>query len=185
MSKDNKILIAKVLSPFGIKGQVKLLVFSNEPLNLEKYPLFDQNNQKISVKFTNKNKTPVKFSNQNPIMIATINDAKYRDEAENLRKCEIYINKEDLDDLADNEYYYNDLIGLDVVNNENKEKIGKILNVLDYGAGPIVSLKFNKKPEKSLYQEEEFFAFKDEIFPEVDIANNKIFINLPEFVKVD
>ena len=37
-----KILFAKVNSVFGIKGDVKLIVFSDNPENIEKYSLFDE-----------------------------------------------------------------------------------------------------------------------------------------------
>lgn len=183
-NKDN-ILIAKVLKVFGIRGQVKLLVYSHQPQNIENYQLFDQNQEKVTVKFTNKNKTPVKFSNSNAIMIATVNDVKNRNDAELQKDLEIFVKKQDLLELENDEYYYHDLKGLDVINNENQEKIGVVTNVLDYGAGTIICVNFNKKPQKKLYQEEELFPFKNEFFPKVDIKNNKIFINLIDFVKID
>ncbi|MBL6664631.1 MAG: 16S rRNA processing protein RimM [Rickettsiales bacterium] len=184
MPSNKRILLAKVLSEFGIKGQVKIVVFSDEPLNLEKYELIDQNDNAIVVRYTNKNKTPVKYQNGNPVMIATLNGATTRDAAEAQRKTEIYIERDQLHAAAKNEYYYADLIGMDVIHHENGEKIGKINSIDDHGAGTIVLIEFDKKAIKPKYLKEEYFAFKDEFFPEVDIDNNKITINLPDFAEI-
>lgn len=184
MPKNEKILLAKVLSEFGIKGQVKIVVYSDEPLNLEKYNLIDQNGNEVFVRYTNKNKTPIKYQNGNPIMIATINGSTTRNTAELQRKIEIYILRENLKETQENEYYYSDLVNMDVINQENNEVIGTVNNVFDHGAGTILSVEFSKKAIKPLYLKEEYFAFKDEIFPKVDVQNNQITINLPDFAEV-
>ena len=51
---DKKILIAKLLSAHGIKGEIKILYFGDEIKNLEKYPLFDSQNQTYKIKIINK-----------------------------------------------------------------------------------------------------------------------------------
>lgn len=184
MTKNKKILLGKVLSEFGIKGQVKVVVYSDDPLNLEKYELTDQNDNPLKIRYTNKNKTPIKYQNGNPIMIATINDATTRNDAESQRKIEIYIERSKMQKEGDNEYYYVDLLGMDVITPESDEVIGKINNVFDNGAGTIISIEFDKKAIKPKYLKEEYFAFKDEIFPKVDVTNNKITINLPDFAEI-
>ena len=39
-----KILIAKINSAHGIKGDVNITIFSNDITNFEKYQLFDEQN---------------------------------------------------------------------------------------------------------------------------------------------
>jgi ribosomal 30S subunit maturation factor RimM len=48
MSK--KILIAKIISARGIKGEVKIMYFGDDVKNLEKYPIFDTKNNQIDIK---------------------------------------------------------------------------------------------------------------------------------------
>jgi len=184
MPKNNKILLGKVLSEHGIKGQVKIVVYSDDPLKLEQYDLVDQHDNPVKVKYTNNNKVPVKFHNGSPIMITTLNGAKDRNVAQTQRKIEIFVSREQLDDEEEGEYYYADLLGMDVINHEDGDKIGKVTNVLDHGGGTMLLIVFEQNPDKPLNLKEEFFTFKDEIFPEVDVANNRITIILPEVAEI-
>ena len=49
MSK--KILIAKIISARGIKGEVKIMYFGDDVKNLEKYQIFDSKNNPIILNF--------------------------------------------------------------------------------------------------------------------------------------
>ena len=184
MPQNNRILLAQVLSPHGIKGQVKIVAYSDDPLKLEKYDLVDQKDNPVKVKYTNNNKAPVKYHNGNPVMITTLNGAKNRNDAESQRKLEIFVSRDQLDDEEEGEFYYADLLGMDVINHEDGNKIGKVTNVLDHGGGTMLLIVFEENPDKPINLKEEFFTFKDEIFPEVDVANNKITIILPEIAEI-
>ena len=46
MSK--KILIGKIISAFGIKGEVKVISYCQNPLDIEGYSLINQKNEKIN-----------------------------------------------------------------------------------------------------------------------------------------
>ena len=48
-----KILIAKVNSVFGIKGEIKIIVYSNDPHSIENYSLFDAEDKPVKIKITN------------------------------------------------------------------------------------------------------------------------------------
>ena len=173
-----KVVIAKVNSIFGIKGEVKLVVYSDNPLNIEAYALFDKNDEPLKVKITNKNKTIIGTSSGNPIIIAKIEGINNRNDAEKLRGREIFVNREDMDSLEDDEFYYIDLVGLDVLNMEST-KIGKIMNVLDHGAGGIVEVKFDAD------QKIESYAFRDQFFPEVNIKEGYVSFNAPAEVVIE
>jgi len=179
MSK--KILIAKVTKVFGIKGEVKIVVYSNQPQNIENYPLFNDKGEEMKLKFSNKNKTIIGTSAGNPIMIAKIDGVNDRTAAEALSGMEIYVNREDLGDINDDEFYYVDLVGLDVID-ENSQKIGKVLNVLEYGAGELLEIEFDIKNLPKNYQKVANFPFKNEIFPKVSIKEGFVQMVLPEIV---
>lgn len=180
----NKILIAKINSVFGIKGEVKIIAFLEDALNIEKYEIFSASGEKFEIKISNKNKTVVGFSGGDPIIIAKIKGVEDRNAAEKLRGLELFTNRENFSKTDEDEFYYVDLIGLDVVNSEN-EKIGKVLSVNDHGAGTFLEIEFiDKKFIPENYQKIESFSFKNAIFPEVNLKKNFIKIELPEFISV-
>ena len=53
----------------------------------------------------------------------------------------------------------------------NNEKLGKVVDIKNYGAGDLIEIFFHKSKKK------EFFRFTKEEFPEVDIKSKIIFIN--------
>lgn len=170
LKMSRKILIAKIVAAFGIKGEVKVVVFSNDHLNIEKYSLTNAKGEAIKLKISNKNKTVIGTSQGDPIVIAKIDGVNDRNTSELLRNTEIFANRDDFAPTADDEFYYSDLIGLEVINMKS-EKIGTVLDVLDCGAGGIIEIKFLDKTIEN-------FSFRDEIFPEVNLQKN--FIRMEE-----
>ena len=179
-----KILIGKVISAFGIKGEVKIVSFCEDPIQIEKYLLLDKNNQVIKLKISNKNKAVVGFtSSGDAILIAKIEGVNNRNDSESLKGVEIFVERNELKKLKDDEFYYIDLIGLDVVDMADK-KIGKVLNIEEYGAGGVIEIEFFDEDVKNNYKEIENFPFKNEIFPEVDLERGFVRIDLPEIVEL-
>lgn len=177
-NKMKKILIGKIISPFGIKGEVKILSFCEQPEQIASYPLFYHNNQPLKLKL--KSQKPI-GSNKNGefIFIAKIDGVNNRNESEKLRGAEIFVNRDDFSENEDGEFYYVDLIGLDVID-ETEKTLGKVINIYDHGAGGIVEIEFSKADPKKHLEKIENFPFKDEIFPEVNLKENFIRIALPE-----
>lgn len=180
---DKKILVGKVTSVFGIKGEVKVISYCENPTQIEKYDLFDSKGNKIKLKITNKNKTIV-GSNKlgDSILIAAIQGVTDRNAAEKLRGEEFFANRADFKEIDNDEFYYVDLIGLDVIDGSSK-KLGKVTNVYDFGGGGMLEIEFLKADTKSNIEKIENFAFKNETFPEVNLRENFIRINLPEILK--
>ena len=76
-----------------------------------------------------------------------------------------------LDNLDEEEFYIEDLIGLNIKN--KNETIGKVIQVMNHGAGDILEIKFNNDAT-------ELFSFTKENFPSVDIKNKFLIINIKE-----
>ena len=176
-----KILIAKVSSVFGIKGEVKIIVYSDNPHKIEEYSLFDAEGKSVKIKITNKNKTVIGTSSGNPILIAKVEGVNDRNAAELMRGQEFFASREEFEELNDNEFYYADLIGMDVIDMESK-KIGKVLNVMDLGAGGIIEIEFIKTNAKTGLSKIDNFSFKNEFFPEINLKENFIRFDAPEVV---
>ena len=72
------------------------------------------------------------------IIIAKIDGINDRNTIESLRGTELYISRDELPKLKENEYYQSDLIGFDVI--RDGEKIGIVDGFQNFGAGDIIEL---------------------------------------------
>ena len=168
------IVIAKITPAHGIKGFVKLLSFTANPADFAKYSgkIFDAKNNSYKIKIINQ--IP---GGNNDLFTVKIDGIEDRTKAESLRNTELSIKRTDLKKAKKDEFYYVDLIGLDVLNLE-KNKIGKVLSVNDFGAGGIVEIGFDDNENST-----ESFAFTNQTFPEVDVEKGFLILDLPEFLE--
>jgi len=180
-----KILIGKISSVFGIRGEVKILSHCRNPADIEKYKLFDKNDREFKIKISNKNKASIGSSGSGGvILIAKISGINDRNEAEKLRGTELFTDRADFKKIAEDEFYQVDLIGLNVIDDSEKN-IGKVVNVMDFGAGTMLEIEFIQADSTRNLEKIENFPFKNEIFPEIDVKVGTIKINLPEIVRIE
>ena len=131
MIEHKKILVGKIVAPQGIRGEVRVQTFTDTPADF----------QKLNVKSSKFNDGDFKFVRAVPnstVIIAKVNGINDRNTAETLRGTELFIERDTLPDLKENEYYQADLIGFEVVRNE--QKIGIVDCFQNYGAGDIIEL---------------------------------------------
>lgn len=84
---------------------------------------------------------------------------------EKYKGCELFVLKEDLPELEEDEVYYHDLMGCDVYDEEGNH-LGKVENVLETGANAV--LRVNEKI---------LIPFVKAFIKENDFKNKKIVIN--------
>ena len=72
------------------------------------------------------------------VVIAKIDGVADRNSAEMLRGIELFINRDELPELKDGEYYQADLIGMRVI--RDGVLLGVVDNIQNYGAGDILEL---------------------------------------------
>jgi len=176
-----KILIGKIISAFGIKGEVKILSYCKNPLDIEKYNLFDSKGNIIKIKITSsKNKNSIKYnSSKEAILTSTIDGIDNRNDAEKIAKTELFVNRDDFPNLEEDEFYHVDLIGLNVINQEDVI-VGKVKNIYDFGAGEMLEIEFLESNKNLNLEKIETFAFKNEFFPEIKIKSGTIKLSIPE-----
>ena len=109
----------------------------------------------------------VKFNNKFAILkfegINSINDILV------YKNCLLYVPQEDFEEaLDDGEYLIDDLVGLDVYSKD--KKVGVVVGVSNNGANDLLSVR-------GLSKKISLIPFVDELVPEVDLDNKKVYIN--------
>ncbi len=126
MSDNSKILIGKIVAAQGLRGEVRVQTYTQNPDDLKNLPVIDMKLNFIRAKGHD---TAI-------IKIDGVND---RTSAENLRGTELYVLRDDLPKLNDGEYYHIDLIGMKVVRGE--DVLGVVTELHNFGAGDILELE--------------------------------------------
>lgn len=178
---SEKILIAKITSAHGIQGDVKLAIYTDDPFEIEKMSIFDNNDQAFKVKIKSSGSIK-KTQSDDYIAVAKIDLITDRNEAQRFAGTELYANRDEFKKLDEDEFFITDLVGLDVYLKD--ELAGKILDIHDFGSGTMVEVKFSDKKAADKFQGIDIFPFKTEFFPEVDLTQGRVEIDLPEVVEV-
>ena len=137
MSNKNFLEIGLFVGVKGIKGEVKLKSYTEVPENLFSYKEFylDNSSKPINLTFIRKVK-------QN--LICKIENITTRNDAEKLRGLKLFINRNKLSKLSDDEFYQADLLGFQVYNLK-RESFGSIISFNDFGGGLLVEVNKNNK----------------------------------------
>lgn len=132
MSDNKKILVGKIVAPQGIRGDVRVQTYTTTPDDLKKMSI-------LSDKFTGPDFKFIRRLNPNSdVIIAHINGIDDRDSAEQLRNTELFVMRDTLPELRNDEYYQTDLIGFGVMRAD--AIIGRIECFHNFGGGDIIEL---------------------------------------------
>ena len=126
------IKIGKIVSPHGIKGQIKVYNYSRRDR-------FEDISEITIDKETFNIESITSVKNMAILKIQGIDD---RNSAEALRGKDVFMDEKYLDELKEDEYLIRDLIGLDVFRDESSS-IGKVIDVLQYGPSDTYEIKLN------------------------------------------
>lgn len=158
------ILMAEIVGVHGVKGILKVKVFSDAPGNLPDYaPLCDAAGKEFAF---------LTFLPHKNIYLATLETIKDCDQAEKLRGTKLYVPRDRLPKIKDKDTYYHvDLIGL-TAKDAAGIVIGKILNVANFGGGDLLEIK----PVKGASY---YVPFTKAIVPQVDIMKKEATVLVP------
>lgn len=119
-SEPEFITIGKILAPWGTKGKLKVEVTTDFPERFDKFSKVYINRQPVTIDNTEWQKGKV------VIQLSTVNSIK---DAEKLRGQLIEIHYNQLQYLPEGQYYYFQLIGLEVQTTQG-EVLGNITDIL-------------------------------------------------------
>ena len=161
--------VGKIVNTQGIKGEVRVISQTDFPE--ERYKkgatllLFQENKAPIKLIV----KSHRKHKNFNILSFEghpNINDVeKYRDGI-------LKVSKEDLVDLNEGEFYYHQIIGL-VVLDEDENELGKIKEILSPGANDVWVVQRPKKKDVLI-------PYIDSVVKTIDLEKGRVHVELPE-----
>lgn len=168
---DRLLKIATVSAPHGIRGEVRLKTF------LEDQDMFENLGPYFDIAGKDLGEVIIRGQTKGQL-IARISGAKYRDEAEALRGLNLYIPREKLPALEEeDEFYYEDLVGLKVM--EDGKEIGIVKALRDHGAGDLIEILNTENKV-------ELFSFSLENFPEISLDQGHLtFVRPTEILSQD
>ncbi len=163
----DRIVVGAVTGAFGVKGEVRLKSFCAEPEDIVTYsPLYDAEGMEYTVKITRSVKGG---------FAARLSGIRYKDQADAMRGKELFADRDLLPNLPDDEYYYSDLIGLDVLDTGG-EALGKVAAIDNHGAGDILEIRGPGLKSSAL------LPFTKAAVPTVDLAAGRIIVDPPDGV---
>lgn len=163
---DPKILLGKIGAAHGIKGEVRITAFTQDPLAIADYnPLqTDRPGLEISISKARLAKT---------VVIATIKGITDRNAVEALNGVSLYVPRDRLEEPEDDEFYHADLIGLDVRLTDGTA-LGTITAVTNFGADDLLDIKL-AGTGKSV-----FLPFTKAVVPQVRLADGFVTADPPQ-----
>ena len=131
--RSEKVTIGKIVSPHGVKGLFKVLVYSeNEDSFFSHKSYFKVKNKKIDI---------IKKFNKGNFIVCESATIQSREQVTEIINEDIVISATDLKKNYNNknEFFYRDLIGCKVIN-FNSEDIGNVKAIHNFGAGDLLEL---------------------------------------------
>lgn len=126
--------IATLKKPYGIKGW--LWVFSETE---QRSAIFDMPNWLMKTATGFKPLTVLDWRLQGSGLVASFEQVPDRNVAEAMNGTTVWVHKDSLPVLADDEYYWSDLVGMSVINQQN-ELLGVVKNLFETGAHEIMTV---------------------------------------------
>lgn len=125
-----RVTLAAVTGAHGLKGEVRLKLFTDAADSLRAYSAFDAGGQTLTLQSVR----PAGAG-----AIARFKEIADRSAAEALRGVALTVPREALPALGEGEYYHADLIGLPVVTPDG-DSVGTVLTVENFGAGDVIDV---------------------------------------------
>ncbi len=166
MPQSDRICVGAIAGSFGVSGEVRLKSFCAEPEAIATYgPLFTEDGSRsFTVKLT---RTVAGGLGARVTGIAT------KEQADALRGTSLYVDREKLPRLPDDEFYHADLIGLQARDPGGAE-LGRVVAVHNHGAGDLLEIA-GPGLKSSL-----ILPFTRAVVPTVDLASGCIIVDWPD-----
>ena len=171
------IVMGRIVAPYGIYGWVKVQVSTESIDSLYDYPQWwigrEDNSTQPGIKNSPWQAYKVEqIKIHNDVLVVKLKGVDDRDAAFALKSKHVAVPREALPEPDEGEYYWTDLIGLNVTNQQNVP-LGVIADVFETGANDVIVVKDPKDGKERL------LPFVDQTILEVDLAQKTMLVDWP------
>ena len=162
--RPRKVCLGTIVGSQGLKGAVRIRSYTANPEDIGSYGLLSDKTGKSEFRIR------VLKSTKKGI-IAELSGIRDRSASDEIKGLELFVERIVLPELEDGEFYFSDLIGLDV-EKEDGQSIGRIKSMNNFGAGDVV--------EVVLFGGETLILpFTHETVPVIDVEGARVVVNVP------
>jgi len=129
---DKLVVMGRIAAPYGVKGWVKVHAYTEYLDSLLDYPLW-----RLGKDGAWRSYRVLEGRLHNRFLLAELEGVVDRDAAERLRGMEVAVARDELPKPDEDEYYWADLIGLNVVN-ASGVSLGRVKGLLETGAHDVL-----------------------------------------------
>jgi 16S rRNA processing protein RimM len=171
MQQSEQIVVGRLGAVYGVKGWLKVQSFTDDPESIFEYSpwlLSQKTERELKV---------VEWRRHNNGLIARLEGISDRDEAARLTGADICITADELPALADDEFYWRDLIGMRVVNTQGYD-MGVVEQIMPTASNDVLVVKANSND--GFGKSERLIPFiQSEYVTEVNKAEKRIQVEWP------
>ena len=162
---EKRVTMATVGAPHGVRGEVRLNVFAEDPAVLSKLgPFRTEGGREITIR---------SIRAQGGRLIARLDGIEDRDAAAALTGATLTLDRAQLPPIGEDEtFYHADLIGLAAMLVDGS-CLGRVTAVQDFGAGDLLEITLAEGGEV-------WVPFTRAVVPEVDVAAGRLTVDPPD-----
>lgn len=165
-SSSKRLLMGRIGAAHGIKGEVRITSFTDEPLALRDYGPLETDRPGLTIEIEQARGTT-------NVLVARLKGVTDRTAAEKLNGVELYIDRGKLPATDDeDDFYHADLIGLEA-RLADGTVIGTVTAIPNYGASDLLEVRDTRTGDTFLY------PFTKAVVPEVRLADGYLVIEVP------
>ncbi|MBO0756793.1 MAG: ribosome maturation factor RimM [Bradyrhizobiaceae bacterium] len=165
-----RVCIARIGAAHGVRGEVKLWPFTDDPMAVTRYgELRADDGRAFEIEAVRSGKD---------FLVARLKGIRDRSAAEQLRNVDLYVPRDRLPELADEEYYHADLIGLGVEDHDGTA-LGRVTAVHNFGAGDLLEIRPTGGGDTVMV------PFTSETVPVIDITGGRIVLVAEGMLDID
>ena len=152
------VVIGKVSSARGLKGQFKIISYTKNAEDIFNYGPITIGDKYIDVQLS-------KVSTTKNSLVASVHEIDTREKAEDIINNNITVKNHKFPEISeDGQYYYYQIKSMKVID-ESCKIIGEVMNIANYGANDVIEII--DKNKKTF-----FIPYSKNVIDEVDVKNN-------------
>jgi 16S rRNA processing protein RimM len=164
------VLLAAIIGPHGLKGEVRVKTFTAVPNNLAAYgPLHTKDGRTLTVSDVRAVKPDE--------AVARFVEITDRDASEALKGIELFITRGALPAANNEEFYHADLVGLRAEDTEGRA-LGVVIGIHNFGASDVIEIARHDGDMVLL-------PFTREVVPVIEIEAGRLVVATPEGGEAD